>query len=108
MKIFKEINIKNLTYYFFNDMINIKNLDPNLLNINKILFKPIDAAIYNIEYMTIKSLDHVNIDGINPLYLIFNNEELKDTLKKVVKINTNFCFYRQEQSSIGKIHRTLG
>ena len=37
MKIFKEINIKNLTYYFFNDMINIKNLEPNLLNINKIL-----------------------------------------------------------------------
>ena len=94
MKIFKEINIKNLTYYFFNDMINIKNLEPNLLNINKILFKRIDAAIYNIEYMTIKSLDHVNIDGVNPLYLIFNNEELKDTLKKVVKINTNFCFYR--------------
>ena len=25
----KEINIKNCTYYFFDDMINIKNLDPN-------------------------------------------------------------------------------
>ena len=89
-------------------MINIKNLDPNLLNIIKILFKGIDAVIYSIEYMTIKSLDHVNIDGVNALYLIFNNEELKDTLKKVVKINTNFCFYRQEQRSIRKIQRTLG
>ena len=108
MKIFKEINIKNLTHYFFNDMINIKNLDPNLLNIIKILFKGIDAVIYSIEFMTIKSLDHVNIDGVNALYLIFNNEELKDTLKKVVKINTNFCFYRQEQRSIRKIQRTLG
>ena len=27
----KEINAKNLTYYFFNDMINIKNFDPKLL-----------------------------------------------------------------------------
>ena len=26
---FKEVNIKSLIYYFFNDMINIKNLDPN-------------------------------------------------------------------------------
>ena len=27
----KEINIKNRTYYFFDDMIHIKNFDPNLL-----------------------------------------------------------------------------
>ena len=26
---FKEVNIKILIYYFFNDMINIKNFDPN-------------------------------------------------------------------------------
>ena len=25
----KDIDIKNRTYYFFNDMINIKNFDPN-------------------------------------------------------------------------------
>ena len=25
----KDINIKNQTYYFFNDIINIENLDPN-------------------------------------------------------------------------------
>ena len=25
----KQINIKNRTYYFFNDMINIKNFDSN-------------------------------------------------------------------------------
>ena len=27
----KEINIKNRTYHFFDDMINIKNFDPKLL-----------------------------------------------------------------------------
>ena len=25
----KEINVKNHTYYFFNEIININNLDPN-------------------------------------------------------------------------------
>ena len=27
----KEINLKNRTYYFFDDMINIKDFNPNLL-----------------------------------------------------------------------------
>ena len=31
----KEINIKTQTYYFFDDMINIKDFDPNLLKIDK-------------------------------------------------------------------------
>ena len=31
----KQINIKNRTYYFFNDMINIKTFDSNLLKIGK-------------------------------------------------------------------------
>ena len=31
----KERNIKNRTYYFFNDMINIKNFDSSLLKIDK-------------------------------------------------------------------------
>ena len=26
-----KINIKNLTYYFFNDLINIKDFDPSLI-----------------------------------------------------------------------------
>ena len=32
---FNEINIKNQTYYFFNDMINIKNFQSNLLKMDK-------------------------------------------------------------------------
>ena len=31
----KQINIKNRTYYFYNDMINLKNFVPNLLKIDK-------------------------------------------------------------------------
>ena len=54
-------------------MIAIKNLDPKLLNIDKILFKSTDAVTYHIKYITMKSLGHVNIDCENSLYLVFNN-----------------------------------
>ena len=35
MGIVKQIDIKNRTYYFCNDMINIKKFDSNLLKIDK-------------------------------------------------------------------------
>ena len=31
----KQINIKNRTYFFFDDMIYIKNFDPSLLKLDK-------------------------------------------------------------------------
>ena len=33
----KQINIKNQTYYFYNNIINIKNVDVRLLKIEKII-----------------------------------------------------------------------
>ena len=66
----KEVNIKNQTYYFFNDMINIKDFDPNLLKIDKNLYKNID--IYYIAYITVKDSDYVKINSVNPLYLILS------------------------------------
>ena len=64
---------KKIVYYFFNDMISVKKFDPSFLNISKISFKSIDAVIYSIRYITMKSLDHVNIDSANSIYLVFNN-----------------------------------
>ena len=49
----KQINIKNGTFYFFNDMINMKDFDPNLLKIEKNSYKGI--SIYNIGYIKIKN-----------------------------------------------------
>ena len=68
----KDIYLKNRTSYFFNYMINIKNLDPNLDNIkiDKNSFKNI--RIYCIGYVTIKDSKYVKINSVNPLYLIFN------------------------------------
>ena len=65
----KEINIKNRTY-FFDDMINIEDFDPNLLKIDKKSYKNIN--IYYIEYITMKDSDYVKINSINPLYLIIS------------------------------------
>ena len=65
----KKINIKNRTYYFYNDMINLKNFEPNLLKIDRKSYKNI--GIYNIGYITIKKIDDCeNIYRANPLYLI--------------------------------------
>ena len=55
-------------------MINIKNFDPNLLSMDK-AFKSTHAVTYRTEYITMKSLDHVNINCENFLYLIFNNAD---------------------------------
>ena len=73
MIIFKIINIKNRPYYFFNDMIDIKHFGPNLLSIDRISFKSIDIVTYYIKYISMKSLDHVNTDLKNSVYLVFNN-----------------------------------
>ena len=66
----KETNIKNQTYYFFNDFINITNFDPDLLKVDKKLHKNID--IYYIGYIIMKDSDFVKINSVNPLYLIFD------------------------------------
>ena len=37
----KDIDIENCTYYFYNDMINIKNFDPNNIKKDKKSYKNI-------------------------------------------------------------------
>ena len=66
-------------------MINIKNLDSNLLKIDKKSYKNID--IYCIGYITIKSIgDYESIHSVNPLYFIIS--DTLDTLKEAKEMNT--------------------
>ena len=68
----KEINIKNQSYYFFDDMIGIKNFYLNLLKIDKKAYKDVD--IYYIGYITIKTFSGCeNINSVNTLYLIIHS-----------------------------------
>ena len=50
----KQINIKNRTYYFYNDIIDLKDFDAKLLKIDKKSYKNID--IYYIGYSTIRKI----------------------------------------------------
>ena len=73
MENIKEINIKNRAYYFFDDMINIKDFDPNLLKIDKKSYKNIN--IYYIGYITVKNSYYVKINSVNHLYLIITEAD---------------------------------
>ena len=67
----KQINIKNRTYYFYNDQINLTDFDARLLKVEKKDYKEID--IYYIGYVTVKKKANCNnINRVNPLYLMIN------------------------------------
>ena len=67
----KQINIKNRTYYFYNDQINLKEFDVKLFKVDKKDYNEID--IYYIGYVTIKKIgDYNNINSVNPLLLMIN------------------------------------
>ena len=63
----KDINIKIRTHYFFNDIIDTENFDPNNIKIDEKSYKNI--FLYYIGYVTIK--EYLKIYSVNPLYLIF-------------------------------------
>ena len=125
----KQIDIKNRTYYFYNDIINIKKFDSNLLKIDKKSYK--DIGIYNIGYITIKKIDdYENIYSVNPLYLIIahasgyieekgvnkylvfdSTDENKELLKKyndvwngikdkIKEVNSDECDYEKDYLKI--------
>ena len=62
--------MKNRTYYFFDDMINIENFNPELRKIDKKSNKNI--GIYYVGHITIKDCIYVNVDSVNPLYIIID------------------------------------
>ena len=62
------MNIKNRTYYFYSDLINIKDFDASLLRSDKETSLGLD--IYYIGYVTKKS--DRNVNSVNPLYLMIN------------------------------------
>ena len=124
----KQINIKDRTYYFYNDIIDLENVNARLLNIDKKPYKDID--IYNIGHITKKKVDDCkNINRVNPLYLgiahvngyteekgmdkylVFDSaDENTELLKKynvfngirdkIKEINSNECEYEKDYMKI--------
>lgn len=76
----KQINIKNRTYYFYNDIIELNNFDGSKIKIDKKDFDIID--IYYIRYEMKKQISKCNeINSANLLYLKINS--VIGILKKV-------------------------
>ena len=68
----RQINIKNQTYYYLNDIIGLKKYDARLLKIDKKSYKNI--GIYNIGYITKNRIYNCkNINSVNPLYLLIDH-----------------------------------
>ena len=67
----KQINIKNQTYYFYNNIIDLKTFDSNNLKLDK---KSYSIVSYNIGYVTIKKIGSgYDVKSVNPLYLLIDN-----------------------------------
>ena len=65
----KQIDIKNRTYYFYNDIIDLESFKSNLLKIDKKSYE--DIGIYNIGYIAIKKID--DCENINSIILLYLN-----------------------------------
>ena len=88
----KQIDIKNRTYYFYNDIIDIKTFDSDLLKIGNKSYK--DIGFSNIGYIPRKKIDdYENIYSVNPLYLTISHPsgyiEEKDVNKYLIFDSTD-------------------
>ena len=90
MKSTKQINIKDSTYYFYNDIIDTKLMilfDSSMLRLDKETHKNLD--IFNIGYFTVKNIGYSSghsIHSVNPLYFCVLTM-LADILKNRDQIN---------------------
>ena len=64
----KELDIRNRSHYFWNDLVNIKYFDAKLLKLDKKLSMYI--SIYYTGYVTEKP--EYNINSVNLLYLLID------------------------------------
>ena len=62
------MNIKNSTYYFCNDLINVKDFNARLLKLDK--KASMNLGIYYIGYVAKKP--EYNVNSVNSLYLMIN------------------------------------
>ena len=75
----KQINIKNRTYYFYNDIIDLDEFDGSKIKVDKKNFNEIE--IYYLGYEYKEKITECNvINSVNPLYLRIL--DMEDKFKK--------------------------
>ena len=95
----KQINIKNRTYNFYNDIIDLKIFDARLLKIDK------NIDIYYIGYITIQKIDdYESIYSVDSLYLRINHAS--GFIEE--KNGNNFLILLMKTKKYQKILRCLG
>ena len=65
----KQLNIKNKTYYLYDDLINLKDFDPSLLKLDR--KSSMDISIYYIDYVT--KTPEYNVNSVNPIICLLMN-----------------------------------
>ena len=63
----KQTNIKNQTYYFYNDVINLEEFDVSKIKVDEKKFNDIDIYYLRYEYKK-KFTDCNEINSVNPLF----------------------------------------
>ena len=105
---YKDIDMKDHTYYFFNDIIKKRNFYPNIIKLDQ---KPnTNILIYYIGYVTITDLKYVKINSANPLSLIFN--KVNRYFEDIMLVPTNQSKEKAEKyeeicSKIGDLTKKL-
>ena len=74
----KSLEIKNTSYYYYDDIVHADEFDKNLIKVDKKESR-IGADIYYISYIVNKP--QYNINSVNPLYLIL--KDVKCTVEKI-------------------------
>ena len=77
----RQINIKNHSYYFYNDIIDVDEFDESKIKIDKKDFN--DVNIYYIGYEYKKKVTECNvINSVNPIYLRIRDKTSQFAKKK--------------------------
>ena len=89
----KQLNIKNITYYFYKDSISALNFEPNNLKLDKKTWKDIDICY--IGYIDKNKPKDWQVRSVNPLHFMINKvfcivEEGENGVK-YLKIEKNHC-----------------
>ena len=87
----KEVDDKNCKYCFFDDMINVQNLDPNKIKLNERSYKNI--FIYHNGYVKVKDLSYAAINVVNSSYFMINKTNMYPTFKRAMEVKFDASSY---------------
>ena len=99
-----DIVMKNHTYPFFNDIVNVKKIVSHNIKLDEKSYKII--LNYYIGYETIKYLEYIKVYCVNSVYILFSN--MNEYFKNVNKSNYFTLFLTNESKENIKNMKNCG